>query len=191
MRFRSTAVFSVTILLILAAGCRKKAPLPTPGDTVLGPGGNRIDYTISTDALDDFPDYARGLDQLRLRNPQDTFTNPGNQVRGLIPSIYFDYDQFLLDPSERDTADHAAQVLMENPEDLLLIEGHCDWRGTIEYNLALGDRRANSVREYLINVGIAPGRLEINSKGKLEATPEGAESKMANDRRADLIIVRP
>ena len=190
MRFHSTAIFSLTILLILASGCRKKAPLPTPGDTVLGPGGTRIDYTISTDVRDAFQDYAGGIDHLPLRNPQDSFTNPSNQVRGVAPSIFYDYDEFLLAPSERGKADQAAQILMENPEDRLLVEGHCDWRGTIEYNLALGDRRANTVREYLINLGIDPIRLEINSKGKLDSTPEGTESEMANDRRADLIIVR-
>ena len=79
--------------------------------------------------------------------------------------------------------------MKDNSQLSLLIEGHCDWRGTVEYNLALGERRANSVANYLINLAIPKNRIETRSKGDLESIVEGSKQEMANDRRVDVIPV--
>lgn len=178
----------VSIALLISTffltGCPKKTPNPTPEDTILGPGQERVDYVITTDA------YSGDDAGFLVRRPNEDFTAEQNQVRNLLPSVYFDFDQALIPPGERDKLNQAAQHMMENPSDRLLIEGHCDWRGTVEYNIALGDRRANSVRLYLETLGVDPVRMEINSKGKLEAIENGTEDQMAEDRRAELVIVR-
>ena len=79
--------------------------------------------------------------------------------------------------------------MLDNPARGLLLEGRCDWYGTAEYNLALGDRRAASARDYLITLGIEPSRLEILSKGSLDASPGLSKIESAQDRRADLIVL--
>jgi peptidoglycan-associated lipoprotein len=72
----------------------------------------------------------------------------------------------------------------------LLLEGHCDWRGTAEYNLGLGDRRANAVKKYLLSIGVAADKLEANSKGSLEAKANADAATMEKDRRVDLVVVK-
>ena len=88
--------------------------------------------------------------------------------------IYFDYDQYLITDMAQNTLDIQVAWMDENPEKYILIEGHCDERGTREYNLALGERRANAVREYLSSLGIADGRLNVVSYGKERPDVEGS-----------------
>jgi len=84
----------------------------------------------------------------------------------------------------------AKDYLAANPGTRLTLEGHCDWRGTAEYNLGLGDRRANAVKKYLISIGVAADKLEANSKGSLEAKPNADAATMEKDRRVDLVVVK-
>ncbi|MBH66953.1 MAG: peptidoglycan-associated lipoprotein [Rhodospirillaceae bacterium] len=113
-------------------------------------------------------------------------TGPGSVPVRVLSSVYFELDQASIDPAEREKLRESANLILDNPAWNILIEGHCDWRGTSEYNIGLGDRRANSVKEYLISLGIPSGRVETRSKGDLESTPEGTEEEMSYDRRADL-----
>ena len=92
-----------------------------------------------------------------------------------IPAkIYFDYDQYLITDMAQDTLDLQISWMDENPSKFILIEGHCDERGTREYNLALGERRANAVVEYISSMGIAGGRLNTVSYGKERPDAEGS-----------------
>ena len=104
-------------------------------------------------------------------------------------SIYFDFDRAYVRESERPVVEETAAFLVANPGQKVLIEGHCDWRGTTEYNLALGDRRSNSVKDYLVELGVAPMTVEILSKGDLEADENADEMGRQNDRRADIILL--
>ena len=88
--------------------------------------------------------------------------------------IYFNYDQYLITDMAQNTLDMQVAWLDENPDKYILVEGHCDERGTREYNLALGERRANAVREYLSSMGIADGRLNVVSYGKERPDAEGS-----------------
>tara|TARA_Y100000310_G_C20413869_1_gene683359 strand:- start:348 stop:821 length:474 start_codon:yes stop_codon:yes gene_type:complete len=88
--------------------------------------------------------------------------------------IYFDYDQYLITDMAQNTLEIQVAWMDENPDKYILIEGHCDERGTREYNLALGERRANAVREYLSSLGIADGRLNVVSYGKERPDVEGS-----------------
>ena len=85
--------------------------------------------------------------------------------------------------------DANAQWLKSNADQLVLIEGHCDERGTNEYNLALGERRALSVRTYLVSLGLAPDRLRTVSYGKeFPFDPGRTEEAMAKNRRGHFVI---
>ena len=111
-------------------------------------------------------------------------------VRSVLPSVYFDFDSSSVGASERSKLQEAAEHLQRNSEDHLLVEGHCDWYGTSEYNLALGDRRANSISDYLDTLGITPERIEKLSKGSLEATSGLSKALSLQNRRADLILLK-
>jgi len=125
----------------------------------------------------------RGLDGAGLYNGRE-------RVEGVLPSVYFGFDQSSIDAAERSKLQQAADYLSQNQTDGLLVEGHCDWYGTAEYNLALGDRRASSVRDYLITLGVSSGRIEVLSKGDLESTPGLSKTESGQDRRADLVILK-
>lgn len=133
-------------------------------------------------------DIARA-EALGLDMRSEDMMDQDNRIEGLFSPIYFDFDQSFIRPADRAVLQEAATYLEENFGTKLLVEGHCDWRGTTEYNMALGDRRATSVTAYMQQLGIAPDRLETVSKGDLEAITEGSDEQMRMDRRADLIII--
>ena len=114
----------------------------------------------------------------------------GEEQRGVLPSIYFDFDSASIRVSERPKLSQAADYLADSPTARLLLEGHCDWRGTAEYNMGLGDRRAASVKTFMETLGVDAARVETLSKGDLEANDNASEDQMQQDRRVELIIVR-
>src|SRR5205085_1825859 len=75
-------------------------------------------------------------------------------------------------------------------DERLLLEGHCDWRGTAEYNLALGDRRAAAVKKYLVTLKVPAAKLETTSKGSIGAKEKGTDAEMAGDRHVEFVIVK-
>ena len=94
---------------------------------------------------------------------------------GEVPAkIYFDYNQYAIDDMDSSTLDLQANWLDENPSKYILIEGHCDERGTREYNLALGERRSDATRNYLTSMGISPDRISTVTFGKERPDVEGS-----------------
>ncbi len=107
-----------------------------------------------------------------------------------LKPIYFDFDKHDLRPEDREILNHNAKVLKKDPDVKIRIEGNCDERGSVEYNLALGERRARAAMEYLTNLGIAPGRISIISYGKEKPKyPGHNEEAWAKNRRDDFVIV--
>ena len=103
--------------------------------------------------------------------------------------VFFALDSYSLDGEARRTLDAQADWLARNPTVNVTIEGHADERGTREYNLALGDRRANAARDYLQSRGIAAGRMQVISWGKERPAVEGSnESAWAQNRRAVTVV---
>jgi peptidoglycan-associated lipoprotein len=103
--------------------------------------------------------------------------------------IYFDFDKSSLKPAAQENLMHKAEWLRANPDVTVTIEGHCDDRGTNEYNLALGDRRSESAKAFLVNLGIAAARLTTISYG--EERPVCMEQNAecwAKNRRAHFVI---
>ena len=135
------------------------------------------------------PDDIARADALGLSMRDPSMMGEDNYIRNLFTPFYFDYDQSFIRPADRGTLMEVSQYLEANRNAKLLVEGHCDWRGTTEYNMALGDRRATSVTAYLQQLGIPASRLETVSKGDLDCVTGGTEEQMRTDRRADLIII--
>jgi len=105
-----------------------------------------------------------------------------------LQPIYFDFDKYDLRPGDREILNRNAQLLKEHPNVKIRIEGNCDERGTVEYNLALGDKRARAARDYLIKLGIDPDRITIITYGKEKASRCYTEECWQKDRRDDFVI---
>jgi peptidoglycan-associated lipoprotein len=111
-------------------------------------------------------------------------------VRDLV-DIHFDFDQYAIRARDTEILDANARWLRANKDALVLIEGHCDERGTEEYNLSLGDRRAKAAVDYLVAQGIAPARVVTISYGKERPQcSEHNEACWAKNRRAHFLVKR-
>ncbi|HMK35434.1 MAG TPA: OmpA family protein [Desulfomonilaceae bacterium] len=107
-----------------------------------------------------------------------------------LKPIYFDYDQFTLSLESQQTLQANAEIL-KRANVAVVAEGHCDERGTAEYNLALGDRRARSAVEYLAGAGVQPDRLSTVSYGsELPVDPSHNEAAWSKNRRVHLRVAR-
>ena len=103
--------------------------------------------------------------------------------------IYFDFDKSTLKPAAQDNLMKKAAWLRDNPNATLTIEGHCDERGTNEYNLALGDRRADSAKAFLVDLGIAASRLTTVSYGEERPVcTQHTEECWAKNRRDHFVV---
>lgn len=203
------SVFLAT-LTILIVGCTKPIG-PQPGDTISqGVGsswegyadpsrpGNESTYgsdSLNPNAVDSSSmSFNAGSGGLEERNSFGSGSlmnmDEGNLIRGELGSVYFGFDQSFVAQSERYKLQDVASYLKNNPNSSVIIEGHCDWRGTTEYNMSLGDRRARSCQQILISLGVPSSSLEILSKGDQEAISGGSASQMAEDRRAEFVIVK-
>lgn len=158
------------VALIATAGCTKKTPT-----TVLAPGDQPV--------ADGNGGVGNG----------DEDTSPLNaQFRREVASdtIHFAFDQYDIDPEARAILDSQANWLAAHPNTRVTIEGHCDERGTREYNLALGDRRSNAAKNYLAARGISPARITTISFGKERPIALGSdEASWAQNRRAVTIVI--
>jgi len=106
-----------------------------------------------------------------------------------LKDIHFDFDKYDIRPGDAKTLDGNAGWLKSNPNHLVLIEGHCDERGTNEYNLALGERRAKSTMNYLVSQGVQASRITIISYGEERpACSQKTEECWAQNRRAHLLV---
>jgi len=105
-------------------------------------------------------------------------------------TVYFDFDKYDLRADARAALDANFALLQEFPDAIIKIEGHCDERGTIEYNLSLGEKRAMAVMDYLVGQGIAPARLSVISFGKERPVDQGhTEEAWSKNRRAEFVII--
>lgn len=170
MKTRLTALF-VTVAALGLAGCSHKGKVadlpPNPGGAGVAQGESQSDPAITPGSAADF------LAQMNGRNV-----------------IYFDTDRFDIDEVDVAALRTQAQWLLKYPERTATIEGHCDERGTREYNLALGARRANAAKNYLASLGIDAARLSTVSYGKERPAALGSdEQAWAQNRRAVTIAI--
>ena len=106
-------------------------------------------------------------------------------------TVYFGTDEYSLDEATKVTLAAQARWLLANPNVRASIEGHCDERGTREYNQALGERRANATRDFLVSQGVPAARLQVTSWGKERPVATGSnEEAWAQNRRAVTVIIR-
>jgi peptidoglycan-associated lipoprotein len=166
------------VALALASGCAKKAPrsLPPPP---LGTTGQNAETIGNGQGAD-----SGNVGRADLSGARADFLRS-------VPSdrIFFGTDDYGLDDRDKATLDAQASWLAAHPAISVTIEGHCDERGTREYNLALGDRRANAAKNYLAAKGLSPARMTVISWGKEKPVALGStEEAWAQNRRAVTIV---
>jgi peptidoglycan-associated lipoprotein len=122
---------------------------------------------------------------------EDIASRPLEEINREAPlqAVFFGYDSSELDAAGRAAVEANASILQRNPLWVIAIEGHCDSRGTPEYNLALGERRAYAVRDHLVNLGISPDRVQTISYGEeFPFVPGETEDAWAANRRAHFVV---
>jgi len=108
----------------------------------------------------------------------------------LLKDIHFDFDKYDIRREDEEILKENAALLKKNPKMKIQIEGHCDERGTVEYNLALGERRANNTKKYFVSLGISSSRISTISFGKERPLDPGHnEEAWAKNRRAHIVVL--
>jgi len=197
MSHRRGSMLLVAPLLVLAlflVGCPKRpamtsaasapapmaAPAPAPPAPAPAPAPTPAAPPVATPAP--APPAAPTPAPLPPPKPSEFMANAN------LTDIQFDFDKYDIRPGDARTLDADATWLKANPRNLVLIEGHCDERGTNEYNLALGERRAKSTMNYLVAQGVQASRITIISYGKERPVcTEHNEGCWAKNRRAHFL----
>lgn len=113
------------------------------------------------------------------------------EISGVFKDIYFEFDRYDIREDAKPVLKTVADYLRKNTSYKILVEGHCDERGTSEYNLGLGDRRAKSVKDYLISLGVPSARTETISYGKEKPVcSEPTEDCWAKNRRGHFVVMK-
>ncbi len=164
-------VVAVGLAALFAAGCAKKAaeapPTPAPAPPVVQPATPVPTPTPTPETPVPVPTVTAG-----------DFTD-----------VFFDLDSYALRADAKAALDGAARLLRDHADVSVTLEGHCDERGTVEYNQALGEKRANAARDYLVNAGVPAARIQSLSYGKERPFAEGHdESAWAQNRRAHFVL---
>lgn len=198
--FRRYAPAFVSILLVVAlAACGPpKRPPVLAGEGGIGDGGRPGASAPDTSRLpppvqplDDGPDV-RAIEGEDTRSSDifDTSLAADGET-GPLADILFEYDSAQLSPAAQSALEQHATWLQSHRDIKVVVEGHCDERGTVEYNLALGEQRARAARDYLATLGVAPERLRVVSYGKERPLdPAAAEAAYARNRRAHFVVSR-
>ena len=191
MTLRRQAVLVLMLCVGLAAGCggKKRPPSVATG----GVGSGQTGRSTPSEAplpVDGGPDLAP-LDADAARSEDFSITDPATLEGGPLEDIHFDLDQATLTDRARAILEKHALWLQSHRAAKVTVEGHCDERGTAEYNLALGDQRARAARDYLASLGVAADRLSTVSYGKERPLdPLNSEAAFSRNRRAHFVVSR-
>ena len=186
------AILTTTLLVLLAAGsCRsrvKPQPAPPPPPAAVETAPQPVETAVAPPSQD-FPAPAADPDDITSRDIDEA--NRIARERGWIQDAFFAFDSSALTDEGRAALERSARWLRDNPRFGLTVEGHCDDRGTSQYNLALGDRRANIARDYLATLGLDASRITTVSYGEERPFEEGTdETARSQNRRAHLVLKR-
>jgi peptidoglycan-associated lipoprotein len=166
---------------VLAAGCPPKKPAPPPQPTA-APEATPTPTIVTVTTAAPTPVPTPQVDAL----PTDV--SEANR-RGYLKDAFYDFDKAEIRSDAREALAADAEWLRKHPSVKITIEGHCDERGTREYNLALGDRRANAARDYLVSLGVDGARLRTVSYGKERPfAADHDEDSWQKNRRAHFVI---
>ena len=179
----SLALMLIIAAFVFTASCAKKQIKSEPG---IATGQQETDTQVVSKKQDL---EEQRLQEMRLRQEAKTRRERAEKEGFLNEKIYFPFDKSTLLPEAKATLKQKAKWLLAHSSASVTIEGHCDERGTGEYNIALGDRRARIAKSYLVNLGVGPHRMTTISYGEEMPINLGHnERAWAKNRRAQFVI---
>lgn len=183
VKFMRYAVLIIGVAAMLSmSGCKKK---PKTGPGMGGIGGDSDNLIIPSE----MEIYGEELGDMPAFRPDEAGSMMSADGSSQFAPVYFGYDSSLIPASEQIKVDSVAAYLNANPNTSVIIEGNTDERGSRDYNLALGERRALAVRAYLIGLGVEGARVQTKSYGEENPVDFGHdESAWAENRRGDFAI---
>lgn len=187
MKRRDFLLILLSLCVVAASGCRSRRTMQSPQPAPPVP----VATAPPAVPVPSDQDFGSG----QPKNRDDVFSDDIDEVnrmaraKGWIQDAFFAFDASTLDRDAQAALARSATWLREHPEFRLRIEGHCDERGTEQYNLALGDRRAETAAAYLVALGVDRGRIETVSYGEERPFERGSsEAAWAQNRRAHLVL---
>jgi peptidoglycan-associated lipoprotein len=173
-------IFVCTLILVFSTSCKPKAKTtPPPPPVKQQPKVEKVEEApaVKKPAMTEEEIFmSKSLEQVNLEAP--------------LKMIHFDYDQYVIREDARPTLEGDSAWMKRFSSAKVLIEGHCDERGTEEYNLALGEKRAKATSDYLASLGVAPERMKVISYGKSQPLDTGhSEASWQKNRRAQFLII--
>jgi peptidoglycan-associated lipoprotein len=192
---RSAPMLIIAVAALSTAACRKKQPVvttPTPTvnqDSINAANAERARQDSIARANQARQDSINAADAAR-RAAEEAAARRLAEARNLLQAmIYFDLDMADIRDDSKATLDQKIPLLNANPNLTIKVTGHTDSRGSDEYNIALGQRRARAVRDYLVRRGIAASRITLDSRGEEQPVAQGEdESAWSQNRRAEFEI---
>jgi len=182
---RVSLLVAVSALSISLAACSSKDEMNPYGDELFPneqPNISTMDQNVPSMPVEGYESQGMNYGTAGAGTQDDLAVNVGDRV-------FFGYDSFALTPEAISQLELQAQWMRQYPSVNVLMEGHADERGTREYNLALGDRRASAAKNYLVSLGISPNRVQTISYGKERPEALGSNAQSwAKNRRAVTVV---
>lgn len=194
---RSPLLFLGLTAALVAVSCGKKpaAEMPAPAPTANADSAAAAEKARQ-DSIAAEEERQRREEAERIRRQAEAdsaaaASRAGEEMRATLATmIHFDYDKADVRPDDAAILDAKVALLQSNPNIRVRVHGHCDERGSDEYNLALGNRRATMVKQYLVNHGIDASRIETQSWGEERPIAQGAsEEAWSQNRRAEFEVI--
>ncbi|MEW6600431.1 MAG: peptidoglycan-associated lipoprotein Pal [Nitrospirota bacterium] len=186
----------IVLLLITTVGCAKK--YTKPAETTTAPESPVREEVVKEDIKPEQVETMRideGVSGQMETSGQgqvaESTMSSDDQAKSVFKDVLFDYDKYDIRPDARPVMDAVAAYLSANKGINIVVEGHCDERGTNEYNLALGEKRAKSAKNYLTSLGVSPDRMIVITFGEEKPVcTDQNESCWQMNRRAHFVIVK-
>lgn len=176
------------LCLLLSACATKPAPQVSTALPVAPKSADAADETFNQSTLSVPSVEVSGMTESSLANGRTKGVGAEAAEGMALETVYFDFDSFLLNETARESLTKTAKVFIQNRELKAIVAGHCDDRGAEMYNIALGERRATSVKGYLTALGVEPDRLEVVSYGEERpAVSDFDEQSRALNRRVEFM----
>lgn len=182
-------VGALALTLVFAVGCAKKQTVSgtAPGTAMTAPPPEQPPETAQENIVSQPVKPEQPL--TTAQREAEAGVAVTREAPSSFPDIHFDFDQSLIRDDAKPVLQQVADAMKQNPQARLRIEGYCDERGTAEYNLALGERRAVSAKDYLVSLGVSAGRISTVSFGEEKPIDPGHnEEAWAKNRRDHFVL---
>jgi peptidoglycan-associated lipoprotein len=174
---------------LLAAGCAKKELMKGEGEITPAPTAKPVETPAKPPIREEVVQEKAVKEAPTAISEETALSSAAAQLQAALEKIYFDFDSFVLSTQARDSLSRDAKLLLKYGSAKVQIEGHCDERGSDEYNLALGEKRAKAAMSYLVTLGVPSSQLSFISYGKEKpADPGHDEAAWAKNRRDEFVV---